>query len=360
MNAPCDICFGPGRALLFDLQDVDIDRQSCVEVVMGCPACGEGTGKCTATGVIHWHRVECTRCGTYEITDTAKASDEWRFTPEEQQWVPHTLRLMQQSGSIPRLKTDDLVALKKTLRRPTPSEAADNLVKYLSRERRLGHYTNVGTDQSLPNVIGVPTSKGVRYLAEELEKKGWVNIDRTSNSSGNPENLLADLTFSGWERCEALLRGAHSGRFAFMALKFDDAELNQLVDSCFRPSVDETGFELRLLNDREHQRAGLIDDRLRIELKGARFLLVDLTHQNNGAYWEAGYGEGLGKPVIYTCKRTVFDDRRKQGGGTHFDTNHHLHILWDVGELGATGEELKACIRATIPEAKRDALGTSG
>ena len=36
-------------------------------------------------------------------------------------------------------------------------------------------------------------------------------------------------------------------------------------------------------------RAGVIDNIMRIEVRDAKFVLVDLTHDNNGAYWEAGY-----------------------------------------------------------------------
>ncbi len=207
-----------------------------------------------------------------------------------------------------------------------PSEAADNLIRYLGKEHRLGHFTNIGTENSSPYVVGVANSKGIRYLAEELEKVRLVNIDRTNSLSSNPENLLADLSFQGWQRCEFLLRGAHSGRFAFMAMQFGDAELDAVINDCFRPAVSATGFELRLLNDREHQRAGLIDDRLRVELRGARFLVVDLTHENSGAYWEAGYGEGLGKPVIYTCKKSVFDERSKKGAA-RISTLTTIYIL---------------------------------
>jgi len=35
---------------------------------------------------------------------------------------------------------------------------------------------------------------------------------------------------------------------------------------------------------------------------------------NPGAYWEAGYAEGLGKPVIYTCEEAKFVE------ASHFDT----------------------------------------
>ena len=99
--------------------------------------------------------------------------------------------------------------------------------------------------------------------------------------------------------------------------------LDQLVNDHFRAAVAQTGFELRRLDD--EQPAGLIDDRLRVEIQSARFLIADLTHGNRGAYWEAAYAEGLGRPVIYTCQHSKFAET------SHFDTNHHLTVLWDEG-----------------------------
>jgi nucleoside 2-deoxyribosyltransferase len=74
-------------------------------------------------------------------------------------------------------------------------------------------------------------------------------------------------------------------------------------------------------------------------------LIADLTHANNGAYWEAGYAEGLGKPVIYRCNRAVFERER-----THFDTNHHLTVIWDPAAPTEAAEQLKATIGATLPD----------
>jgi nucleoside 2-deoxyribosyltransferase len=81
--------------------------------------------------------------------------------------------------------------------------------------------------------------------------------------------------------------------------------------------------------------------------------MADVTHGNNGAYWEAGYAEGLGKPVIYTCERSKFD-KVEGRGGAHFDTNHHLTVLWDSDAMADAADRLKATIRATFPEAKRE------
>ena len=102
------------------------------------------------------------------------------------------------------------------------------------------------------------------------------------------------------------------------------------------------GFELFKSDD--ELRAGLIDDQLRVQIQSSDFLIADLTHDNPGAYWEAGYAEGLGKPVIYTCEQEKFKSHP-----SHFDTNHHLTVLWDKNEPERAGNLLKATIRATLP-----------
>ena len=99
-------------------------------------------------------------------------------------------------------------------------------------------------------------------------------------------------------------------------------------------------------------RAGLIDDKLRVEIRRSKFIISDLTDDNNGAYWEAGYAEGLSMPVIYICEEEKFKTSK-----SHFDTNHHLTVLWKDDEAGLKKftDELKATIRATFPaEAKME------
>jgi nucleoside 2-deoxyribosyltransferase len=126
-------------------------------------------------------------------------------------------------------------------------------------------------------------------------------------------------------------------------MKFDEPVMEKIFTDVFRPAVAAAGFDLRTLN--EEPKAGLIDDRIRVEIRTSRFLIADLTHGNQGAYWEAGYAEGLGKPVFYTCEKSVFDREK-----THFDTNHHYTVPWEKDKPGDAAEKLKAAIRATLPQ----------
>lgn len=73
-----------------------------------------------------------------------------------------------------------------------------------------------------------------------------------------------------------------------MAMPFGNPAIDAL-HSRLKQAVSETGFDLRRLD--EKPKAGLIDDHLRVEIRTSRFLVVDLTDGNQGAYWEAGFGE---------------------------------------------------------------------
>ena len=131
-----------------------------------------------------------------------------------------------------------------------------------------------------------------------------------------------------------------------MAMKFVVTDLEYMLTAVFKTSARRAGFELRKMT--EEPRAGIIDNRMRAEIQSSDFVVADLTHDNLGAYWEAGYAEGLGKPVIYACEKVKFNKSK-----THFDTNHHHTILWSEDSPNDSAEELVATIRATLPHLAR-------
>ena len=89
-----------------------------------------------------------------------------------------------------------------------------------------------------------------------------------------------------------------------MAMPFGNTLLDHVYAECFKPAVSKTGFDLRRIID--NPPAGPIDDRLRVEIRKSRFMVCELTHQNAGAYWEGGFAEGLGRPVIYNVRADLF------------------------------------------------------
>jgi hypothetical protein len=114
-------------------------------------------------------------------------------------------------------------------------------------------------------------------------------------------------------------------------------KLDDVFQSCFKRAVQQTGFDLRRVD--EAPPAGLIDVRMEVEIRRSRFVVAELTHENRGVYWEAGFAEGLGKPVIYTCEEAYFEKHR-----SHFDTAHRHTIVWNEGKLDRAADDLKNTI----------------
>ena len=79
------------------------------------------------------------------------------------------------------------------------------------------------------------------------------------------------------------------------------------------------------------------------EIERSKFVVVDVTFPNYGAYYEAGYAQALGKQVIMCCRKAEFDS---DGGRPHFDVAQKSMIVWEnEGELV---ERLKKRIEATV------------
>lgn len=137
-----------------------------------------------------------------------------------------------------------------------------------------------------------------------------------------------EMTIDGWTEVERLKAERSVSKHGFMAMPFGKADVLNAYQNAFLPALRNAGFELRLVT--ENQPAGLIDDQLRVGIRTARFMVADLTHDNRGAYWEAGFAEGLGRPVFYTCEKGQFEDKDR---GTYFDTNHLNTVLWSSDAL---------------------------
>lgn len=254
--------------------------------------------------------------------------------------ISHALRTMQQTNKRAELHTRTVEEiLKRPL--PTPREQADLFIRWLA-ENVEGPGETVWVEPATHrSIIGAKTDEGFGLVLRHLFEIGLAE-GSLLEPTDVPGRAHVTLSFEGWDHWEQLRRGGATYRKGFIAMKFGDPLLDKLLADILKPCTKQAGFELYALNDTP--RAGLIDDRLRVEIQSSDFLIADLTHDNPGAYWEAGYAEGLGKPVIYICEKEKFESDK-----THFDTNHHLTIIWGKDALQKAGADLKATIRATLP-----------
>lgn len=285
----------------------------------------------------------CENCGEYRATYEAIADAPGVLqSPEDRAQVSGWIRDRWRRGAGDILiRTYDLEPILK-LRRLSPAEKANHLLLTLARISGRPGIQIPRTHISQSDAWAVDPSELNVYLNWLLERElvtPYAGNDRVS------------LKLAGWAEVDRMQRQhAADAMLGFMAMPFGDARLDNIVRDYFVPAAKAAGYDLRRLN--ENQPAGLIDDQLRVRLRTARFVVADLTDGNQGAYWEAGFAEGLGTPVFYTCERSAFH-RSETSRGTHFDTNHLVTVLWEEDKLQAAADELKAHIRATLPgEAK--------
>jgi hypothetical protein len=291
--------------------------------------------------------VDCPFCGKYRVSGTALVVIP-RVVAEERKSsakLSHAIRLMQDSGSVPRLNAKIIEEIiKRPL--PKPSEQADLLMRLIS-QKVPGPGETVFVDYPTAGAaIGAMSEEGFALVLKHLVQSGMIEGRLVQNKDTYGRGHFTP-TILGWEYYESLRQGQKTYRKIFMAMQYSDVTLDRIVEEIIRPAIEEVGFILVRLDD--NPQAGLIDDRLRVEIQSCDLVISDLTHDNAGAYWESGYAEGLGKPVVYTCEKEKFESPKT----THFDTNHHLTVVWDEAELDSFAEKLKATIRATLPQLAR-------
>lgn len=179
-------------------------------------------------------------------------------------------------------------------------------------------------------------------LIDELVDSGIIMVANDVRTFEGTAFMGVNLTLEGWKRYEQEKRGEFERNYGFIAMQFDDPDLDGFVRDVVKPAVKkDTGYDL--VDMRDVGRAGIIDNLMRIQIRDSAFVIADLTHDNHGAYWEAGYAEGLGKPVIYICEKAKFDKKK-----SHFDTSHCTTVLWSIDDPEEFKRQLVATLRRSL------------
>ena len=284
------------------------------------------------------YRVSCQRCTPvgYGFVITGTVTVVQGIPEEKGNLLSHWIRKQCKKNKEIVIDSYVLEHIIPNLRYPKPREQINYLIQWLGEECETPEKMITQPLLDLTSIIGANGQEGVLYISEHLQKIGLVRYKQYQDGDG----LQIGLTFEGWQKYDELKNRGEILNRAFLAMQYNDKELEDFYRSNLKPAVEQTGFELYILSD--VLKAGLIDNQIRVEIRNSRFLLADLTHGNQGAYWEAGYAEGLGKPVIYLY-------RKDQAKEIHFDTNHCTTIFWEQSDLEGSLRKLKATIRATLP-----------
>lgn len=304
-----------------------------------CPITGESAidlGPTTGA----WKRVRCGAAGgDYEITGSAE---------EEVPALPRgaALRLVtwlvdqRRSGTAVPMVTTDIVQRISHSKQLRVSVRIERMYRMLEAEIS-------SLDGGLTWRPSVYDTNAVHEQAEQTRARlrAWTE----SATNGEVETLVdfgaskgliraedqLALTIDGLAHLEALNAAGSAYDQAFVAMWFGDEIVAAYTDG-IEPAILSSGYVPMRIDRKEH--TNKIDDEIVAEIRRSRFMIADFTCgtaldvsgkpfmiPRGGVYYEAGFAQGLGIPVIWTCRRDQIDH-------VHFDTRQFNHITWSTPE----------------------------
>ncbi len=170
------------------------------------------------------------------------------------------------------------------------------------------------------------------YMLEYLVKRGYIEKIFSTGWFERDEaeiNLLPE----GYARIDALQKNTANGKNVLVAMEFGNN--TKLLREAIRQGITDAGYLAVFIDEVQHN--DFITPELLKYIKNSKFIVVDLSDRNNGAYFEEGYAMGLGKQVIQLCRCDV---------KLHFDIAQKNTIMWEKED--DIPEKFKNRIIATI------------
>ena len=311
------------------------DTRSAAEAVpiepAVCPVCGQATTLLAPhTGDPDALIIDCPRCGDFELAAEAVAALQ-AGQHAELRWKISAWLCQMQPDQV------DLALLAQAVlsRPPGLLQRARRVLASLAQVLPAGR-------QFIPDEALSLRCEARGWCQDEIELRfllqdvltrelGWLSW--FDAPGGCP---AYGLTARGWLELEAA-QGVESVT-GFCAMWFDP-QVRPFYEQAIAPAIRSCGFEPLRLDYAEYNHS--IDDEIIASIRRARFVVADLTGHRGGVYYEAGFGHGLGLPVIFMLRE---DDQ----ASVHFDVRQQNFILWRPDEIASACRRLTQRIRATL------------
>ena len=284
------------------------------------------------SGVIDGLLIECPRCGQYELVGIEAIFGSFQWTPEFRGGLSCAARQASEARQPLRITAANAMAFAEPHMNTRVSDNQERLLHEVARRAGRPHEGarfSLTTDFTLIDCYS--SDEFTWYIT-------WLDKEQLVYQTGvGPTTAQLTLSMEGWRRVQPAPRpGGIPGR-CFVAMWFDDS-MNEVFELGISKAVTDCGFPPPIRIDRkEHNNQ--ITDEIVAAIRDAEFVIADFTGNRGGVYYEAGFARGLGRPVIYCCKDSDFEDR-------HFDTRLINHFNWsDPADLR---QKLANRIKATI------------
>ncbi len=164
-------------------------------------------------------------------------------------------------------------------------------------------------------------------------------------------NVQFVLSPEAWKCIYALQKSEDNNKNVFVSMAFNPG--TDQIREAIRQGIINAGFSPEFIDEIIHNKQ-IVPEMFRL-IRECRFLILDITDPNYGAYYEAGYALGLGKDVIICCSAAMFgkefqseeEKRYAKYLRPHFDIAQKQILVWkDYEDLTKRLTEwIKAIIR---------------
>ena len=160
-----------------------------------------------------------------------------------------------------------------------------------------------------------------------INEMGLISSDRAMNVMAGANLYELSLTLDGWKRIKEIKNDSKKSDQAFVAMWFDKS-MEGVYDKGISLALEASGYKPYIVN-RAHF-GERIDHEIMSQIRKSSLVIAEMTGQRQNVYYEVGFAQGLGIPVIWCCKKPDLGDLQ-----LHFDTRQYPHLIWE------TPEELK-------------------
>lgn len=239
--------------------------------------------------------------------------------------------------------TADTINLVKTFQPLTSSERIERALLHFNRNVRVGQTIDIYTsgtrhDQEQERLSAATESLTLGELVAFLQLMEQMQIIVDTTKALGLSRYTP--TAQGWIKIDDLVTRLPSTSQVFVVMWFNDAVQSAYTDG-IEPAIRDSGYRAVRIDQKEHNNK--IDDEIIAEIRRSKFVVADFTCEKEkvrgGVYYEAGFAQGLGVPVIWTVAKGSLGD-------VHFDTRQYNHIVWDTPQT--LRNQLKARIGAVI------------
>jgi len=153
------------------------------------------------------------------------------------------------------------------------------------------------------------------------EVKGIYRFLKDLNFVNEVHQNVYIISANGWEIINEIQRREKEIQQGFIAMAFIDE--TESIGEIFQKVIkNKCGYIPCRIDQKEHNNQ--IVPEILFEISRSKFVVVDVTIPNYGAYYEAGYAEASGKQVIVCCREDVFNSKDKP----HFDIAQKSTVVW--------------------------------